>query len=96
MATTDAERLRRVEDQLADVIEQLSGGPRVSWERSVRGRLHLLATQEAARMLRDQQAAASRSERWTRGEKLAGALFALVGLSIQFATLLLLATGGHG
>ncbi len=91
---TEEARLQRMEDQIADVLEQLEGGQRVSWERSVRGRLHFLANQEAARMLREEQATRNTAQRWTRGEKLLGGLVAVLALGLQLAALLVAVAHG--
>jgi hypothetical protein len=90
MATSVETRLDRVEDRLAEVVELLNGGANVSWDRSVRGRLHFLMAQERAREL----LLAEGTRRFTRAEKMGALLVAVVALAAQIATLLILVTSG--
>jgi hypothetical protein len=91
---TEEARLQRIEDQLAEVIEQMSGGPSISWERSVRGRLHKLTNQEQARVLREQELAKRTAQRFTRGQVWFGGTVAFLALLMQFITLVFLAAHG--
>jgi hypothetical protein len=81
-------RLDRVEDRLTEVVELLNGGPNVSWDRSVRGRLHFLLTQDAARVQRDTLRADASTRRWSRGEILAAVVIGSVQAALTLATLL--------
>jgi hypothetical protein len=89
MATSVETRLDRVEDRLAEVVELLNGGPNVSWDRSVRGRLHFLQNQDSARTLRD----SDRARRFTRTEVFAGLVFAGLQTALMVATLFV--ASGH-
>lgn len=70
--------------------EVLHGGPSVPWKQSIRGKLHTLMTERAAR----NHAAAVGRERFSRGEKLAALAFGLVQTGLMLATFL--AASGHG
>jgi hypothetical protein len=92
MPPTVDNRLQRLEDKVADLEDMISGNGKTSWDRSVRGRVHYLLGQEAAR----QQLLTAGSRKFTRHEKLAGLGIAVFALGIQVTSLVLIALGGHG
>lgn len=70
--------------------EIIHGGPNVPWAQSIRGKLHLLMTERAAR---EQQRRAGLA-RFSRGEAIALLIFGTVQTALMVATFLRVA--GHG
>lgn len=68
----------------------LHGGKRVPWEQSVRGKLHILMAERAAR----EQLRRAGLQRFSRGEALALLFFGLLQTGLMVATFLRVA--GHG
>jgi hypothetical protein len=70
--------------------ETIHGGPNVPWESSIRGKLHTLMTERAAREQRRRDGLA----RFSRGEALALILFALIQTTVAVGTFLVVLQHG--
>jgi hypothetical protein len=75
-------RLQRVEDRSVSDHEVIHGGPHVPWDQSVRGKLHTLMSERAAR----EQLRRAGLQRFSRTEALVLLGFGLIQTSIMVAT----------
>lgn len=94
---TEEARLQRIEERLAALVEQISGGPTITWERSVRGRLHKLTDDAAAAKLTADALAVLRTtedKALSRTEKRAAIAFGLLQSAATLVTITLLVLHG--
>jgi hypothetical protein len=94
---TEEARLQRIEERLAALVEQVSGGPTITWDRSVRGRLHKLTEDANASRLTAAalaQLRATEDKTLSRTEKRAVIAFGALQSVITVATLILLVLHG--
>lgn len=84
------ERLAVVEERLEGLLERIDSGPRVPWEKSIRGRLHAVKdtldnADQLARALREVRR--ERRNRWSKGQKVALFCFAAAGAVAPYVAL---------